>query len=93
MVIFRKTSWRKTLKLIENVIKKSSIPPLQEWDKQIIVNATARLFKDCIIPDNVINISKQKVHRILELISNTPTHIITKQISNFLLKMQTEQRI
>ena len=82
------TSWRKTLNLIENIIKNSSIAPIEEWDKQIITDAATRLFRNCIIPDNIINISKRKVPRLLELVSNAPIHIITQQISNYLLKKQ-----
>ena len=78
----------KTLNLIENVIKNSYISPLKEWDKQIITDASSRLFRNYNIPDNIVNISKEKVPRLLELISNTPIHIITQQISNFLLKKQ-----
>ena len=85
---FEKHHGERTLNLIENVIKNSSISPLEQWDKQIITDASARLFRNCNIPDNIINISKEKVPRLLELISNAPIHIITQQVSNFLLKKQ-----
>ena len=46
------------------------------------------MFRNCNIPDNIVNISKEKVPRLLELISNSPIHIITQQVSNFLMKKQ-----
>ena len=61
---------------------------MEEWDKQIILDASTRLFKNCNIPEKVINISKEKVPRLLELISNAPIHIITQQVSNYVLKKQ-----
>ena len=85
---FEKHHGERTLNLIENVIKNSSISPLEQWDKQIITDASARLFRNCNIPDNIVNISKEKVPRLLELISNAPIHIITQQVSNFLMKKQ-----
>ena len=64
------------------------MPPLEEWDKLILEDAANRLFKNCNIPDKIINIAKEKVPRLIELLSNAPIHIITQQISNFLLKKQ-----
>ena len=55
----------KILNLIDNVLKNSLISPLKEWDKQIILDASTRLFKNCNIPEKVINISKEKVPRLL----------------------------
>ena len=90
---FEQNHNEKILNLIDNVLKNSLIAPLEEWDKQIITDASTRLFKNHNIPEKVINISKEKVPRLLELIYNAPIHIITKQISNYLLKKPTEQRI
>ena len=83
---FEQNHNEKILNLIDNVLKNSLIAPLEEWDKQIISDASTRLFKNCNIPEKVINISKEKLPRLLELISNAPIHIITQQVSNFLLK-------
>ena len=85
---FEKYHNEKILNLIDNVIKDSNMPPLEEWDKLILEDAANRLFKNCNIPDKIINIAKEKVPRLIELLSNAPIHIITQQISNFLLKKQ-----
>ena len=44
----------------------------------------------CNIQDNIINIWKGKEPRLLELVSDAPIHIITQQISNYLLKKQQD---
>ena len=85
---FEKYHNEKILNLIDKVIKDSTMPPLEEWDKLILEDAANRLFKNCIIPEKIINISKQKVPRLIELLSNAPIHIITQEVSNFLLKKQ-----
>ena len=73
---------------MNEVIKDSTMPPLEEWDKLILEDAANRLFKNFIIPEKIINISKQKVPILIELLSNAPIHIITQEVSNFLLKKQ-----
>ena len=85
---FEKYHNEKILNLIDKVIKDSTMQPLEEWDKLILEDAANRLFKNCIIPEKIINISKQKVPRLIELLSNAPIHIITQEVSNFLLKKQ-----
>ena len=55
---FEQHHGERTLNLIENVIKNSAISPLKEWDKQIIIDLTSRLFRNCTIPENIIKISK-----------------------------------
>ena len=50
-------------------------------------NAANRLFKNCKLPDNVINIPKGKIQRLLELISNALIYY-NSQISINLLKKQ-----
>ena len=61
---------------IEDLLSKDIMHSLEEFQQEIYDQAAIRLFRNKNLPPNVIKLTRAKLPRLLDIISNAPEHLI-----------------
>ena len=81
---------KETLKLIDEFLTNGKLKSLETFDNVIYEEAAKRLYKDGQIPLEIKKLTKCKLPRIIELLSNAPKHIIDQMIDSHNKKKDNE---
>jgi len=82
---------KEILKLIDEFISNGNLKSLETFDDIIYGEATKRVYKDGHIPLEIKKLTKCKLPRIIELLSNAPKHIIEQMINSYNKKKTMKQ--
>ena len=72
----------KIKELIEDCINNNKIHTIKEFENEVYKEAAVRLFRNNRVPENIYKLSKLKLPRLIELLSNAPIHIIEQLIES-----------
>jgi hypothetical protein len=66
--------------MIREFLMNKTIYDIQNYEKELYLQACYRLFKNQNPPENLYELAKLKLPRLIELLSNAPQHIIEQMI-------------